>query len=88
VSCVGLTLGLGGDGACITSRMFFGGWLYPDVPSVEVAAVETTFNADGFDWAEMGTAVTQATSAPTNKRFKALRTGISSLRGSGQILRE
>jgi hypothetical protein len=80
VSWVGLTLGIGGEGARMTSRMFFGGWLYPDAFSGAVAAAELTFDADGSDCAAMGTDVPQATRAPAKKQCKAFRTGISSLR--------
>jgi hypothetical protein len=68
--------------------MFFGGWLYPDAPSVADAGVAAafnelglnglTFNKDEFDCAAMGTEVEQATSAPTKRKCKAFRTGISS----------
>jgi hypothetical protein len=58
--------------------MFFGGWLYPDAPSIGAADAEVTFNKDEFDCAAMGTGVAQATSAATNRKFKAFRTGISS----------
>jgi hypothetical protein len=61
--------------------MFFGGWLYPDTPSVAVAAAEVTSNEkEAFDCAAMGPA--QATSAPTKskRKCKVFRTDISSLR--------
>ncbi len=68
--------------------MFFGGWLYPDAPSVADAGAaatfnelrfnELTFNKDEFDCAAMGTHVAQATSVPTKRQCKAFRTGISS----------
>src|SRR5580698_5429660 len=78
-SWVGLTLGTGGEGACITSRMFLGGWLYPDTPSVAIAAAEVTPNEkDALDCAAICAA--QATSAPTKRKCKAFRTGISFLR--------
>jgi hypothetical protein len=57
VSCVGLTTGDGGEGARITSRMFFGGRLYPE--------------ADESDCAAMGSDIAQTTTAATKKRFKA-----------------
>jgi hypothetical protein len=48
--------------------MFFGGWLYPDVPSTGIADTEVAFDRDDdedeFDCAAMGTDVAQATSAP------------------------
>src|SRR5271156_6142216 len=64
-SCVGLTSGIGGEGACITSRMYFGGWLYPD---------------GEFDCAATGADTAQAKSAPSKRDFKAFRTDISFLR--------
>jgi hypothetical protein len=76
VSFVGLTSGIGGEGACITSKMFLGGWLYPDAPSLGVA--EVTFGGDEFDCAALGTPIVQAKSVPTKRQFKAFRTGISS----------
>jgi len=69
MSSVGLITGAGGDGACITSRMFFGGWLYPDAPSIGVAAAEVTNERDEFefDCAVTGTPVEQATNVPTKR---------------------
>ena len=67
MSSVGLITGAGGDGACITSRMFFGGWLYPDAPSIGVAAAEVTIERDEFDCAVTGTPVEQATNVPTKR---------------------
>ena len=80
MSCVGLTLGIGGEGARITSRMFFGGWLYPDAPSTGDAGAEVTFEEDEVDCAVMGTHVVKATSVPNKRHFKAFWGGISSLR--------
>jgi hypothetical protein len=53
---------MGGIGARITSRMFFGGWLYPDVSA---AGAAVPFEEDGVDCAVMGKPIVQATSAPT-----------------------
>jgi hypothetical protein len=53
-SWVGLILGRGGEGASITSRMFFGGWLYPDAPSFGADVAEVTLEVE-FDCARAGT---------------------------------
>src|SRR5271170_5284842 len=55
---------MGGEGACMTSRMFFGGWSYPDE----------------LDCAAMGRQVAQATSAPIQRHLRVFPTGISFLR--------
>jgi hypothetical protein len=65
---VGLTKGDGGEGARITSRMFFGGWLYPVAPSIGVTAGEAGFVEDEPDCAWMGKDVAQATSV-TARRY-------------------
>jgi hypothetical protein len=62
----------------MTSRIPFGGWLYPDAPSFATAA-ELTFARDDLDCAAMGTDVKQATTIPTKKHVKAFCAGISSL---------
>ena len=47
VSRVGLTKGCGGEGAFMTSRMFCGGWLYPEALSgLDCGADFETGNAD------------------------------------------
>jgi len=68
VSCVGLTLGTGGEGARITSRMFFGGWLYPDALSI------------GLDCATMGAEVAQATKRSEQKTAQGVPDWHNSLR--------
>jgi hypothetical protein len=78
-SCVGLIRGWGGEGASMTSRMFFGGWLYPDAPSYG-AAGEATFEKDEFVCAAKGTGVRQTTINPTKREVKAFQAGISLLR--------
>ena len=80
MSCVGLTMGVGGEGACITSKMFFGGWLYPDACSTGFAGAAVPFERGTFDSADMGADAAQTTSPPAKRHFKALRTGISLLR--------
>jgi hypothetical protein len=61
--------------------MFFGGWLYPDAPTVVVGTVEVTSNEkDALDCAAMVPHVAQTNSAPTKRKGKAFRTDISSLR--------
>src|SRR5580704_11483600 len=64
-SWVGLTLGTGGEGACITSRIFLGGWLYPDAASTEP------------DCAATGRDTAQVTITPTIRWFRAFRTDIT-----------
>src|ERR1700691_1240167 len=82
VSCVGLTAGIGGEGACITSRIFFGGWLYPDEVPTGLAVAEAAFDENAVDCAAIGTDIALAKSAPDKRRFNAFRTGIRSLRFS------
>jgi len=66
----------------MTSKMFFGGWLYPDGLSLEIADAKATFNEEGLDCAARDIEVAQVRtpSAPAKKQFKAFRTGIGSLR--------
>jgi hypothetical protein len=64
----------------MTSRMFFGGWLYPEVASTGLAGAGVTLDENEVACPAMGTDVAQATSAPTKRQFKAFRPGISSLR--------
>lgn len=78
-------MGIGGEGACITSKIFLGGWLYPDALSTGFAGAEVPFDGDEFDCAAMGADAVQATSAPAKRQFKALRTGISLLRFTSQV---
>jgi hypothetical protein len=60
--------------------------LYPDAPTIGVAAgVEFTFDRDEFGCAATGTAVAQATSAPTKRQFRVFRIGICSLRFKSEI---
>ena len=68
VSCVGLTLATGGEGACITSRIFFGGWSYPDatLTADEVVGVATANGEFGCSGAA------QAASVATRKKVKAI----------------
>jgi hypothetical protein len=68
-------MGTGGEGASMTSRMFFGGWLYPDAPSFGATVAEVTLEEDEFDCARMGT-IAQATSAPTKKQSNPFRAGM------------
>jgi len=60
--------------------MLFGGWLYPDAASTGVTGTEDSLDRDEFGCAAMGIDVAQATSAATNRQFKAFRTGMGSLR--------
>src|ERR1700689_659281 len=78
MSCAGLTSGTGGEGACITSRMFFGGWLYPDAPNGATDGEGTVEGSDA-DCARTPEDVAQATSAETKRHFRAFCTGISAL---------
>ena len=73
---MGLTEGYGGEGACITSKIFLGGWLYPDAVSAGFAEAEVTFDDFAVDCAAMGRDPVQATSAATRRRFKAFRSGM------------
>jgi hypothetical protein len=73
VSCVGLTLGVGGEGARMTSRMFVGGWLYPE-GSAKVAT-----DKDEVDCAATGAGVIDAASAATKRQVKLFWAGISSI---------
>jgi hypothetical protein len=65
-SCVGLILGWGGEAASMTSRMFFGGWLYPDAPSFGTIVAEVTLEEVEFDCARTGT-IAHAASAISNR---------------------
>jgi hypothetical protein len=62
--------------------MFFGGWLYPEVPWIGVADFAAAFgkDKDEVDCAAMGTAVAQASSAHAKRQFKPFWNGINSLR--------
>src|SRR5580704_646849 len=71
---------MGGEGACITSRMSFGGWLYPEGPSIGVADAAVKFNKDACDCAARGRDTAQARSAPIKRQFKTFRTCITYLR--------
>ena len=79
-SCVGLTSGTGGDGASMTSRMSFGGRLYPDALSFDAGGAEVTFEKEELDCAAMRTDVARASSAPSSIKVKVLGVGISFLR--------
>jgi hypothetical protein len=68
-SCVGLTSGAGGAGAFITSRMSWGGLLYPDAP---FAGTEVALDADGFDCAAIDKQVVQTMSAAANIKLRTL----------------
>lgn len=67
MSRVGLTMGCGGEGACITSRMYCGGLLYP---SPGLAEVEVRF--EGADTcAALTMHVEQAARAAAKKQIDA-----------------
>jgi hypothetical protein len=70
---------MGGEGASMTSRMFFGGWLYPDAASTGVAGTEDAFDRDAPGCAAIGTDIAQKTSAATKRQFRVFLTGIPSL---------
>ena len=74
---IGLTLCTGSEGARITSRMFFGGWSYPEAPSTGGAGAVSNFDGDAIDCAAVGADIAQATSAPAKRQFKAFWTRIS-----------
>jgi len=76
MSCVGLTSGTGSEGACITSKMYWGGLSYPDVLWTGVAATEVTFAVDDLDCAAIGRQIAATTTPPTTKEFKFFRTVI------------
>ena len=76
VSLVGLTLAVGGDGARITSRIFFGGWLYPDSPLTGTAGAGVAPFEDEFG----GTGAALAASVATKIKGKASWADINSLR--------
>jgi hypothetical protein len=80
LSCVGLSRGTGGEGARMTARMFFGGWLYPDVPWIGAVDFAAAFGKDEVDCAAMGTDAAQASSAQAKRQFKAFWIGINCLR--------
>jgi len=80
VSCAGLTTGHGGEGARITSRISFGGWLYPEGLCAGTACVEAAFSKDEFVCARTSADIEEATSAPTKRRLKAFWTRMSTLR--------
>jgi hypothetical protein len=67
LSCVGLTKGSGGEGARMTAKMFFGGWLYPDVRWTGVADFAAAFDEDEVDCAAVGTDVAEASSAQAKR---------------------
>jgi hypothetical protein len=73
VSSVGLTLGVGGEGARITSRIFVGGRSYPE------GAAKVVPDKDELDCAATGEGVTEAASAATKKQVKVFWAGIKSL---------
>ena len=60
----------------MTARMFFGGWLYPDVRWIGAADFAAAFGKDEVDCAAMSTDVAQTSSAQAKKQFKALCIGI------------
>jgi hypothetical protein len=60
----------------MTSRIFFGGRLYPEALSAGAAG----FESDEGDCAVIGTQVEQTMSAPTKKQFQTFRTCINFLR--------
>src|SRR5271170_7505826 len=84
VSFVGLTLGIGGAGACITSRIFFGGLSYPDAPAFAAAGAEPLFDEAEVDCADAGKVAdaAQVISTPAKTQFTAFQTDINSLRCS------
>ena len=47
-------MGSGGEGASMTSRMFFGGWLYPLAPSFGATVAEVALEEAESDCARMG----------------------------------
>ena len=63
----------------MTSKMFLGGWLYPDAASDGFAGAETAFDEDAVDCAARGRDAVQTTRAPAKRRFKAFRSGMSNL---------
>ena len=65
MSCVGLTSGAGAEGAFITSRMYWGGWLYPDAP---FAGAEVMLDADDFDCAAFDCAAADKQVVQANER--------------------
>ena len=71
-SCVGLTTGCGGDGARITSRMYFGGWLYPEAVSAAFDT-DTGFGEDGAACAAATTPMRQTNSAVPTAQQKGFR---------------
>jgi hypothetical protein len=78
-SWVGLTEGYGGEGACITSKTFLGGWLYPDAAAAGFEGAEVFFDDDAVDCAATGRDAVQATRTPTKRRLKAFRSGMKNL---------
>src|SRR5580693_3752690 len=60
--------------------MFFGGWLYPDAASFDVAGAGVELDADEFGWAAMSARVPRTTSAPAKRQCVAFWKGITSLR--------
>ena len=73
MSWVGLTLGVGGEGARMTSRIFVGGRSYPE------GGAKVVSDKDEFDCAATGEGVTHAASAATKRQVKVFWAGISSL---------
>lgn len=70
LSWVGLTTGWGGDPARITSRMFCGGWLYPDAAS---AGFADDGRAEEADCAVTREDVAHVKSAAARRQNTALR---------------
>jgi hypothetical protein len=62
--------------------MYFGGWLYPDAPSVGTAAAAVTFSNSGFVWAVTCAHVAHTITAPAKRNFKPFRKSIVSLRST------
>ena len=69
-------MGCGGVGACITSKMYCGGLLYPDVLSAAFADVGVTLEDDGADCATLLMQVKQAIRAAAKKQVELFCVGI------------
>jgi hypothetical protein len=72
-------MGCGGAGARMTSRIFCGGWLYPDAFSLGAGA-EGAFAEDDVDCALIGARAAQIMSTPIKRRPTAFRIRMNSLR--------
>jgi hypothetical protein len=70
---------VGGDCACITSRMDFGGWLYPDALAAAAGtAVEgVALDGDELDWAVADAHVARRRRAPTKRVREVFRKRIN-----------